>query len=485
MKKNSIMVKSVLMSMITAGTMMFGFASCSEDDALVNETKENSEEIVAGENAQLQKPLGLVFRDFVSEGDVEILNADTTEIAVSKAYAEKLGVDNFVNHPMGIWKNFNERSFLRRATAQKLVGDKYILKVVNADLGEVLAGQALELNTAIYVNPNAGTTTRSAAGMADKYTDQRGVIHPAAVTMTRRAGEAVTRGTFSTYGTLSPEQIMDGQTFQLPTTRGFISDAADCIVRFIKSGGHFTGDGQGRILQTEGTITPPKIHIKTGDNEGDTVTINSKVPYKVELNYTLKIDTWVKPKFSAKAILNPLSLLEIDTRYFEGRLDGMCSMSPQMTLGISGEAELPKDKQDYKLCDLAEFHFTFFAGPVPIDICLQPNLSAHVNAGVKGSVYTGIKYEYASEFSAGIKYENKKWQPIANHEVKKNEFTTRHLPCRGRNGYHARLRRPGESSGWSYRKLRSHAQGRARRSAGSHGEDSFHLRRRRHTRTHG
>lgn len=219
MKKNSILVKSVLMSMITAGTMMFGFASCSEDDALVNEPKDNSKEIVAGENAQLQKPLGLVFRDFVSEGDVEILNADTTEIAVSKAYAEKLGVDNFVNHPMGIWKNFNERSFLRRATAQKLVGDKYILKVVNADLGEVLAGQALEFNTAIYVNPNAGTTTRSAAGMADRYTDQRGVIHPAAVTMTRRPGEAVT--------------------------------------------------------------------------------IKSKIPYKAELDYTLKIDTRVKPKLSA------------------------------------------------------------------------------------------------------------------------------------------------------------------------------------------
>lgn len=423
MKKNSILVKSVLMSMFAAGTMMFGFASCSEDDTLANETVNNSKEIVAGANDPLLKPIGLVFDEFVSEGDVEILNADTTEIAVSKAYAEKLGVDNFVNRPMGIWQKFNERSYLRRATAQKLVGDKYILKVVNADLGEVLAGQALEFNTSIYVNPNAGNMTRGTGSTGDKYVDKSGVIHPAAVTMTRRAGEAFTRGAFSTYGTLSPEQIMDGQTFQLPQTRGFIDDAAECIVRFITSGGHFTGDGQGRILQAEGTITPPKIHIKTGDNEGDTVTIKSKIPYNVELNYTLKVDAWVKPKLSAMAILNPLSLLEIDTRYFEGRLDGKCSMAPQMTLGISGEAELPKDKQDYPLCDLAEFHFTFFAGPVPIDICLQPNLSAHVNAGVKGSVYTGIKYEYASEFSAGIKYENKKWQPIANHEVKKNEFS--------------------------------------------------------------
>lgn len=419
MKKNSVMVKSVLMSMITAGAFVFGFSSCSKDDVLLLDDMEDpNQEIVAGENDSIKTPLGLVFKDFVNEGDVQILDADTTTIAVSKAYAEKLGVDNFVSHPMGIWQAKNERAYLRRPTAQKLVGDKYILKVVPADLGEVLAGQNLELNTSIYVNPNAGAATRGAAGMVDKYTDQNGVIHPAAITMTRRAGEAVTRGGFSTYGTLSPEEILAGESFQLPATRGFIDDAAECIVRFIKSGGHFTGNGQGRIMQLEGTITPPKIHIKTGDNEGDTVTINSKVPYNVELNYTLKVDTWVKPKLS----INPLNMLEIDTRYFEGRLDGKCSMAPQMTLGISGEAELPKDKQDYPLCDLAEFHFTFFAGPVPIDICLQPNLSAHVNAGVKGSVYTGIKYEYASEFSAGIKYENKKWQPIANHEVKKNEF---------------------------------------------------------------
>lgn len=145
---------------------------------------------------------------------------------------------------------------------------------------------------------------------------------------------------FSAYGTLSPEQIMAGETFGDGGTRGFISDAAECLIRFIKSGGHFQDSGSGRILQMEGTIEPPKIHIKTGENKGDTVTVKSKIPYNVELYYTLKVDAWVKPNLTAKAIFNPLDLLKVDTKYFEGRLDGQFSMAPQMTLGISGKAEL-------------------------------------------------------------------------------------------------------------------------------------------------
>ena len=34
MKKNSIMVKQVLMSIITAGIFTFGFTSCSDDDPM-------------------------------------------------------------------------------------------------------------------------------------------------------------------------------------------------------------------------------------------------------------------------------------------------------------------------------------------------------------------------------------------------------------------------------------------------------------------
>ena len=173
MKKNSVMVKSMFMSILTAGIFSFGFAftACSADNDMANEfAADNSQEITAGENEGIKRPIGLVYSDFITPNDVQILNADTTQIAVSKALADKLGIRDFVSRPMGIWQSLDECAYLRRATAQKLIGDKYILTVVRSGLGEVMMGQDYELSTSIFVNPNAGTT-RGAGGGTDKYTD--------------------------------------------------------------------------------------------------------------------------------------------------------------------------------------------------------------------------------------------------------------------------------------------------------------------------
>ena len=104
-KKN--LVKLALMSTLTAGIFSFSSAltSCS-DDEIQNEVSNNDESaIVVGNEDVLAQPLGLVYKDFINPNDVQILNADTTEISVSKAYADKMGIDNFVNHPMGIWQS--------------------------------------------------------------------------------------------------------------------------------------------------------------------------------------------------------------------------------------------------------------------------------------------------------------------------------------------------------------------------------------------
>jgi hypothetical protein len=433
MKKNSIMVKSVLMSMLTAGIFTFGFTSCSDDDPMSIDSAAASQEIIS-DGAGISKPIGLVYTDFITESDVQILNADTTEIAISKALADKKGITNFVNHPMGIWQGFDQRAYMRRATAQRLVGDKYILTVVRSGLGEVLANQDVELNTSIFVNP--GANTRGAAGMADKYTDSQNRIHPAAVTINALAGAdgTMTRGAGGAgFGTLSAEQIMNGENFGDANTRGFFSDAYNAIKRAItfinnvrKNGLNVKGEDHGKIMNLEGDITPPKIHIKLGDKEGDTLTINSKIPYELSLDYTLKLDSKVKIRsiwdMWEEETLNPINFT---CNYFEGRLDGEFSVEPQMTMGFGAKLEIPEEKQNIKLCDLGEITFTFMAGVVPVAVTLQPHLNLHLEAGVEGKVTTGIKYEYASEFSAGVKYDKKNggWSPIAKYETTKNEFS--------------------------------------------------------------
>ena len=433
MKKISMMVKQVLMSTLTAGIFAFGFSSCADDtfESPVNNNSAENAQVASNEDG-IKKPYGLVYTDFISSNDVQILNADTTMISVSKAYADKMGITDFVNHPMGIWQSLEERAYMRRATAQRLENGKYILNVVRSGLGEVLANQDVVLNTGIYVNPNAGANTRGAAGIANKYTDEDNIIHPAAVAISRRAGES-TRGSYNQYGVLSAEQILNGESFNLPQTRGLIGDIYDAFTEFVtfidnvaKNGVEFKGDKKTQVVKTEGTLKPKKIEIKMGKEKGDTLVINSKIPYDVVIDYTMKLDSKARVKgitemWDTKSI-NPI---DFTCNYFEGRFDGKVSVAPEMTIGIGGKVEIPEDKQNVKLCDITEFTFTFMAGIIPVAITVQPAIYLHIEAGAEGKVYTGIKYEYESQFAAGVKYDKKNggWKPIADYKTTKNEFS--------------------------------------------------------------
>lgn len=71
----------------------------------------------------------------------------------------------------------NKLPYARKATAEKLVGDRYILTVTPATVAEILGNKKVTLNTSVYVNPDAeGGQTRasiSMPGYAAKYTASR------------------------------------------------------------------------------------------------------------------------------------------------------------------------------------------------------------------------------------------------------------------------------------------------------------------------
>ena len=84
MKKNSIMVNKMFRNILTAGTiaiaMTFGFTACSDELEGEGAPADNVS-AQAGDYSQFE-PYGLTYQNFESENDVQILNADTTEIAV-------------------------------------------------------------------------------------------------------------------------------------------------------------------------------------------------------------------------------------------------------------------------------------------------------------------------------------------------------------------------------------------------------------------
>ena len=78
MKKNSVLVKQVLMSTLTAGMFAFSFSSCSDETDLQPVPADDTE-IAAQDGQGLKEPIGLVYSDFINENDVMILDADTTQ----------------------------------------------------------------------------------------------------------------------------------------------------------------------------------------------------------------------------------------------------------------------------------------------------------------------------------------------------------------------------------------------------------------------
>ena len=147
-------LKTIAATLLLSLGSTITLTSC-QDDALDDCSNNNNGNVPQGAQTALLEAYGLTYENFVTENDVQILNADTTEISVNKALAEKLGIESFVNHPMGIWDKKSHLPYARRATAEKLVGDRFILTVTPATVAEIIGNKKVTLNTSVYVNPNA------------------------------------------------------------------------------------------------------------------------------------------------------------------------------------------------------------------------------------------------------------------------------------------------------------------------------------------
>ena len=384
MKTNKNLANLMLMSIVA--TITVSFTACSDD---VIDEKNGDSVIIAKEGEKLGAPIGLVYKDFITPSDVTILNADTTEIAVSKAFADKKGITNFVNRPMGIWDAKNHDSYLRRATEQRLVGDRYILKVKRSSLAEVIGDRELVLNTGLYYNPETATTRAADTGMpeeAAKYIDEHNIIHPAAISFKPIEGNN-TRAAADGYETIVIEDFFN----EAPCTRSWFSDAWDWVKKKVSDATDYV------VEKTTYTI------------DGDKKTYNV-IRHKSELKKDMK----------AKGDISTAMIPKLN--YLETYFDGYFAMNPNLTVGFSKKVSLPKDKQRVNLCKVSGIGVTFMIGIVPVHIDFDPSVYLKFTAELEGSAKIGIDYNFATQFRAGVKYNNG-WSGISNGEIVKNEFS--------------------------------------------------------------
>ncbi len=392
MKTNNSQVNQMFMNIVTAAIFTFAFTACSDDldsmDSRQMATDDTKEKVSGG---VLLDPIALNYFDFNTSGDVQILTPDTTQISVSKALADKMGVNSFVDHPMGVWEGEHIRPYHVRATKQVLMGDRYILDVVQAGIAEfVPEGQDLELSTEFYMN-NDAPLTRGVGSMASAYTDADGVIHPAGVHLFHRPevpGEGMTRGIDSCpMEYYSAEQILG-----LDNTRG------------LKNGTYCDVNKDASIIKVKNTF---KRDAKFGANN-DTINVHVKVPIDFSLNCKFRLyiarRNFVVPKVED----------------VEAGVYGKFAFSPEFIMGFEKNVNLAN--KQVNLVDFTAYSFTFWIGPILFWVDVNPNLYMKFKADVYGKFYGGFKYEYENNFKAGAKYSGG-WSTYKSSNVTKNDFT--------------------------------------------------------------
>ena len=402
MKKNSIMVKQVLMSIVTAGiiTFPFGFASCS-DDALDN----GMVEPISAQQGDYSnyEPYGLTYHNFDSEDDVQILNADTTEIAVKKSLADKLGITNFENHPIGIWDSPSHMAYGRKGLKQELVGDIYIIKVGKVTTAELIGDKAAQISTDLYVNEDAqAVATRAAEDnipeFAAKYVDENNMVHPAAILYTDPYGYDKDYHLEGDMPSASATRAAQTGEYQYATPEELLKDTRASI--------------HPRILSIDSELKFDK-KFQLGKCEGNSINIAGKIPVEFNLNYFLTLNAGIK-----WAGIIPYPTI----KKFETGFDGNFGFHPEFTIGFSKEFKLPDDKEKVKLASFRGYTFTFVIGVIPVAVTVNPNLYLKFDASVKGSAHLKCKYDYSNRFKAGCRYEGK-WSTFKEFEELENEFT--------------------------------------------------------------
>jgi hypothetical protein len=388
------LVKTMFMSILTAGIFGFVFTSCN-DDELIDNSSASSEAEAASSSGEILSPIALNYYDYITSNDVEILNADTTKISVSKALADKLGITSFVDHPTGIYQDRDLRPFHRRAVKEQLVGDRYILDVVPSGLGEFLIGKQVALSTQFYINESVAQTRGSGVDNTARYTDAEGYIHPTGVHIIHRseAPECITRSNAD----------LDGYSSEYFSAEELLAGGG-AATRGISSGDLFKIDEKGTFINMKGEFKADK---KLGDG-GDTLNIHVKAPYEVKLGYKFFLD--VDREYFVVPVLNK----------FDAGVDGKFMIKPEVLIGYDKKLKFVDQKITLYTFDAYSFSFNICGVEFWVDVC--PNIYMKFNANVSGAFYGGFQYHYERTFQAGVTYHNK-WNAYGDTKLVADKLT--------------------------------------------------------------
>lgn len=376
------------MSLMSLMMVMF-FAGCSDDDGGSSPEDAPSEEV---------EVISLTYPTFTASDDVIILDADTTQISVSKALVDKIGVDAFSGHPLAVWQKPSCLPFIRRAVAEREEGDRYILTVdKSASLADVIPQDTeIYLDTRIFVNHSAtNAVAKTTAGGTNEVEDvsvrymDGDTVHPAVILYTDPRGYDKDAILLEDDEETSPNYLLRSQAQELTEYQFAMAESLD------------SADADWGIINRRTTLN---ANIKF-DSKAD-VSIGVKIPLEARVNVKLEI----KRKKVVK-------LKEFDMGVYGG-----FAFRPEVNIGFTKSYTIPKNKATKRLADFPAYTAVFFVGVVPVSVSFNSGVILRFDGTLQGSVNTGFTYRYENEFQAGVKY-NGKWRAYGDYKAKENKFS--------------------------------------------------------------
>lgn len=401
MKTMKNLVKSMFMNILTAGIFAMALTACQDD--MEGMESYDTPNPAAAESGSFEA-YGLTYQTFINDDDVIILNADTTQISVSREYAEKLGISSFVNHPLGIWQKQSQLPYIRKAIAEQLVNDRFVVSVVPATLAEVIGDKKVNLQTDIYVNDNPSSVQTRAGGSdipdyAAKYVDETGVIHPAVIHLT------------DPYG-YDNDVHYPGDEPAASQTRAAQTGEYQYITAEEMAGGNTRFGIRKRLLAFDSNLNNKLKHAAKGSK--DSIYVAYEVKTDFELNYFLTLEGGLQ---WSGFLPSPY------VKKFETGVDGHFDFGAKIEFGVEREWKLKEEDGKIPLAKFPGYTFSFFVGPVPVAIEVKPNMFLQFDGKISGALRTGFTYEYGNKFMGGGRYtDSKGWEGIGYFDETKNEF---------------------------------------------------------------
>lgn len=337
-------------------------------------------------------PFVMTYDDFITPDDVKIVSSDTTKISVSSAYAAKMGITDFKDRAVTIWRTIETVPFIRIIEDAKVEGDRVTLTTVKGEFADMFVNLDVMMDTELYVNrdfvPTKATRTGTAVDVTDisgKYTDANGVIHPAVIILDNDspiAKSVMTRaGEQKTYFT-AEELLEDNITFDI-----------------IDINSDFEFDYQYPEEEED------------DDNDDD---VDGEVEESFGVHFKGKVG--VAAKLSAYANLN-VSYMKL--KKFEVGVRGGTELSARTSVGI--EYNIKKEWVK-TLAKLGNTTMVFWVGPVPVPFTIENKLKQNTVAEATASVEIFASGQYSAEFEAGCGYKDGKWGANSSSEKKENTF---------------------------------------------------------------